>query len=615
MKSTLVTAFTLLASVAFAQTMDKNDIHSFAKPHEARVKHLDLQIEADFEGRRLTGTATYALEKAKDADRIVFDTDGLEILQITLDKETAPARYTLGERTAHLGQPLTVFLGTGTASVSIRYRTGKDAAALQWLSPEQTAGKRHPFLFTQSQAILARSWIPCQDSPGIRFTYNAEVKVPAGLLALMSAENPQERQADGKYSFRQSKPIPAYLMALAAGNIAFRPVGKRTGVYAEPEVLDKAHYEFAEMESMLEAAEKLYGTYPWGRYDLIVLPPSFPFGGMENPCLTFATPTVIAGDRSLTSLVAHELAHSWSGNLVTNATWNDFWLNEGFTVYFERRIMEALYGKSYADMLGLLGYRDLLHSISEYGKDNPDTRLKLDLAGRSPDDGVSDIAYEKGYFLLRLIEESTGREKFDAFLRGYFNGKAFQSTNTEEFLAYLKKELFRGDTEAYNRLLIDKWVYEPGLPSNCPVIRSERFAAAEKAAGAEISETALRKLNTSSWSSHEWLHYVKSLPSSLTAVQMGVLDRTFHFTSSGNNEILAAWLLLAVEKEYQPAYEALENFLVNIGRRKYLTPLYKALLKTEQGKAFAGRVYAKARPNYHFVTTSTMDELLGWKKS
>ncbi|MBL7983803.1 MAG: aminopeptidase, partial [Flavobacteriales bacterium] len=416
------------------------DKHSYADPTQAVITHLDLDIRVDMATRTISGKAMYDLERKK-GKTVVFDTDGLTIDSVTLTDGT-PVPFNLGDST-FLGRALTVELPDSADRISIAYRCGQGARALQWLSPEQTADKRNPFLFTQGQAILTRTWIPVQDSPGIRFTYAAKVTVPSHLMALMSAENPQERSPDGVYRFRMDKPIPAYLVALAVGDLEFKPIDARTGIYAEPSVIEKAAWEFADMGKMVTAAESLYGPYRWGRYDVIVLPPSFPFGGMENPMLTFATPTIIAGDRSLTALIAHELAHSWSGNLVTNATWDDFWLNEGFTVYFEHRISEMLYGKDYNDMTSLLGHQDMLATIQELegGRHPEDTRLKLDLVGRDPDDGMTDVAYEKGCGLLRVLENKVGREKFDAFLRGYFDRFAFQSMTTEAFIAYLDQEL------------------------------------------------------------------------------------------------------------------------------------------------------------------------------
>lgn len=585
------------------------DVHSFARPSEAAVKHLDLNISVNFGNKIVSGTAAWDIETSGNATEIVFDTQGLEIEKVSYE-DGSSAEFSLGKEEPFLGRPLSVKLKKGTKKITIQYVTSPQAAALQWLDAGQTAGKQYPYLFTQSQAILARSWIPCQDSPGIRFSYTASVQVPEGLIALMSAGNPTDKSANGLYSFRQENPIPSYLMALAVGDIAYRSIGRNTGVYAEPSMIEKCAFEFADMQEMMDAAEELYGQYRWGRYDVIVLPPSFPFGGMENPELTFATPTIIAGDRSLVSLVAHELAHSWSGNLVTNANWNDFWLNEGFTVYFERRIMEAVEGPSYAEMLAMIGYQDLQGTLERLGSDNPDTRLKLDLKGRNPDDGVSDIAYEKGYCLLRTIEAATGRQRFDAFLKAYFNGHAFQGITTEAFLDYYRKELIGGDSSLAQKINIEQWIYEPGLPRNHPEFTSERFDAVDKALAAWEGGTSPAGLQTSEWSTHEWLHFIRHLPEDLSTDQMAALDKAFNFTGSGNSELLAAWFLHAIRHRYEAAYPALEKFLVSVGRRKFLTPLYTALIKTTEGRERAVDIYDKARPNYHFVSRQTMDELL-----
>ena len=585
------------------------DHHSNARPREARATHLDLDIKVDMVAERIEGTAAYDI--AGQADHIVFDTDGLEILGVTLG-DGANAPYVLGDSTL-LGRALTVTTPKGTKRLTIAYRTGPNASALQWLQPQQTADKKKPFLFTQGEAILTRTWIPIQDSPGIRITYSAKVTVPNDLMAVMSATNPQQRSVDGVYTFTMDKPVPSYLIALAVGDIAFKPIGERTGVYAERTVVDTAAWELADMEKMVDAAEELYGPYRWGRYDVIILPPSFPFGGMENPMLTFATPTILAGDRSLTALIAHELAHSWSGNLVTNATWNDFWLNEGFTVYFEHRISERLYGKDYSDMTGVLGHQDLMGTLKEVaGGEHPeDSKLKLDLTGRNPDDGMTDIAYEKGYGLLRLLESKVGREKFDAFLRGYFDRFAFQTMTTEEFVTYLTSQLLEPN---HVSLDVDRWIYQPGLPDDDIVPVSDKFAKVEAEIARWRTGTPAKDLSTRNWSTFEWMHFLRHLPDSLNTSRMAELDGAFGFTRSGNSEIVVAWLEQCIANDYSPAYEKLDQFLTTVGRRKFLTPLYEALLKTEKGKAMAQNIYKAARPNYHAVSVRTMDDLLDWKE-
>lgn len=586
------------------------DPHSYARPLEASVRHLRLHLAVDFDARLLRGTATWQLRNA-GATELLLDARDLRIEAVWLGApDGEPTSFELGATDAVLGQPLRISIRPDTTEVSIRYQTAPGAAALQWLSPGQTAGREYPFLFTQSQAILARTWIPCQDSPGIRFTYEAWVQVPVEMLALMSATNPQERNATGEYHFRMDQPIPAYLMALAVGDLQFTPLSARTGIYAEPVTLPTATSEFEDLEKMVATAEDLYGPYRWERYDLLVLPPSFPFGGMENPRLTFVTPTILAGDRSLTSLVAHELAHSWSGNLVTNATWNDFWLNEGFTVYFERRIMEQLYGRPYADMLQVLGHSALLHTVAELGETSPDTHLHLDLAGRDPDEGLNEIAYEKGDYLLLTLEHLVGRPALDTFIKDYFARHSFQSMDTASFVTYLRRELLDQHPGLEDQLQLDAWVNQPGIPAGAPPVASARFEAVAAALTQWQQGTPAAELSTTSWSSHEWVYFLRSLPAQLSSAQMVELDAAFHFTQSGNAEILAAWFPHTIAAGYSPADEALHQFLTRVGRRKFLVPLYKALLATPAGAVRAHQLYAEARPNYHSVATSTFDVLL-----
>jgi leukotriene-A4 hydrolase len=590
------------------ESMVVKDPHSYSRPEEARVKHLDLELAVSFKQKQISGKASWEIENSAGADVIIFDTRGLTISKVTADGEDT--NFGTGEEQKFLGRPLRINIKPDTKNVTIWYTTAQDAAALQWLEPQQTAGKKHPFLFTQSQAILARTWIPCQDSPSIRFTYHATITVPHNLMAVMSAVNPTGKNARGVYQFKQPKAIPSYLMALAVGDLVFNKVGNRTGVYAEPVTVKRAAWEFADMEKMVEAAEKLYGPYQWERYDVLVLPPSFPFGGMENPMLTFATPTVIAGDRSLVSLIAHELAHSWSGNLVTNATWNDFWLNEGFTNYFERRILEAVYGKDYAQMQELLGRQDLIRALEEYGPENPDTRLKADFAGRDPDEGVSDIAYEKGYSFLRTVEEAVGRKRFDSFIKNYFDAHAFQSVTTEQFLSYLNENLIGDNKALSDSINANAWVFEPGIPTNIPPVESVRFNRVDTLLNNWIKTGDTAAWKASEYSTSELLYLIRKLPADMNSSRLTQLDETFKLTESRNAEIQTAWYTVAIRQNYRKAYPHIEKFLAEVGRRKFLMPLYEEMLKQPGGRKWAKEIYAKARPNYHSVAYNSLDKLL-----
>lgn len=577
------------------------DPHSFAEPERVRVTHVALDLTLDFEARVAHGTVELALRRADPGAPLVLDTNELVIEAVTTPTGSN-LPWSLGAGVERLGRPLTIRLRAGEERVRIRYRTSPAAEAMQWLAPAQTADGRHPFLFTQGQSILTRSWIPLQDSPGVRVTYEARVRAPEGLTAVMSAEQ-LGRDSLGAWRFRLEQPIPPYLIALACGALEFRALSERCGVWAEPGVVAGAAWELADTESMVAAAEQLFGPYRWGRYDVLVLPPSFPFGGMENPRLTFATPTILAGDRSLVALVAHELAHSWSGNLVTNATWNDFWLNEGFTVYCENRIMEVLYGPERAATERVLEIGELEEELATL--EPWQQVLHMDLAGRHPDDGFSNVPYTKGALLLTRIEEVVGRERFDAFLRRYFERHAFQSLTTQGFLDDLARFL----PEARRGVDLARWTSQPGLPADAPRPTTAALAAVDAELAAWTGGRAPGELATQGWSTHQWLRFLRGLPDGLTPEQMAALDAAFGFTRSGNSEILCQWLELAIAHGYAPADAALEEFLGTVGRRKFLKPLYVALMKAdpERGRA----LYRANRARYHSVSTGTLDGIVG----
>jgi aminopeptidase N len=582
------------------------DHHSYSRPEEAVTTHLTWSAQVDFETRQVRATATYDIATSDDAQRLMLDCRDLTIHDVFVDGTKVD--FDLGPARPFIGQPLSIPVTSSTQQVMVSYTTSPDAAAFLWVEGDS------PFLFTQSQAILARSWVPCQDSPGVRFTYEAQVQVPSNLMAMMSATNPTEKSANGVYHFAMKQPIPSYLLAMAVGDVEFRSVGEHTGVYATPDLIDAAAYEFAEMEDMLEAAEELYGKYAWERYDLLVLPAAFPFGGMENPRLTFATPTIIAGDRSLVSLVAHELAHSWSGNLVTNATWDDFWLNEGFTVYFEQRIMESVYGRDISEMLSTLSYQGLVDEVDAIMDVNPnDTHLRLHLKDRDPDEGMTAIAYDKGYFFLRLLEETVGRDAFDDFLKTYFTTHAFQVMDTDRFLAYLNESLLTSE-ELRQQVNVAAWVDGKGLPANCPSVRSTRIESVDATLNAWVNGTTpSADLPWNDWMYQERYRFLSNLPDNTSSERLAELDQAWSINATGNNEVLFAWLEQAVRSQHEPAYDRLRTFLVNVGRRKFLTPLYRAMLESDQ-RDLALDIYGQARGNYHSVATGTMDDLLGWSE-
>jgi aminopeptidase N len=575
------------------------DPHSSATS-DARVSHLHWTANVNVETHIISANATLDFVAEKGAKQISFDTKDLNIEWVKVNGRKA--FFSMDEVKPFLGQALHVEIKDTDNQVSIQYTTSPNAEALLWVEKENEL----PFLFSQSQAILARTWIPCQDSPSVRFTYSADVTVPKELMALMSAENPQVKSPDGKYHFEMKQRIPSYLLALAVGDVAFKSLSENTGVYATSDMLELAHNEFSDMPGMVKAAEDLYGPYAWERYDVLVLPGAFPFGGMENPRLTFATPTILAGDKSLVSLIAHELAHSWSGNLVTNATWNDFWLNEGFTVYFEQRIMESLYGKAKAEMLATLARQDLNATLAELPAE--DTHLKLALENRNPDDGMNDIAYNKGYFFLRTIEEKVGREKFDAFLKNYFQSHAFGVMTTEGFVDILTTELL--SKEQADAIGIDEWIYSAGLPANSAVVQSAELERVDelrlKWEGDEIKNSDLPWNN---WSYQERYRFLSNVNYNLSLNKIQSLDESFHISKIGNSEVLFAWFMLSIQSKNEAVFADLATFLEKVGRRKFVAPLYEAL-ENNGYHITALSIYAHCRGNYHAVTQNTVDETL-----
>ena len=710
--------------------------HSYANEGEFLIRHMDLRLSVNFAEKTIEGWVEYELVHAYLRDNrkpasvppyhfnpvsgnhiLLLDQRDIDILGVyqggSLEKIKAAAADNQTGQLKGSAKPLVFRIGTGNAdsllygkpleievprSVSkiwIHYRTRPSAGALQWLSPSQTYDKTHPFLFSQSQAILARTWIPLQDKPSVRFTYKAEVRVvcggvtvganikPSDFNVVMSAVklgNPEgDIVSNNKiHRFEQKKPIPSYLMAIAVGSFGYKSLGKTTGVYAEHNLLEKAAWEFTDLQKMVDAASEMFGEYAWGNYNVLVLPPSFPFGGMENPVVTFATPTIIAGDRSLVSLLAHELAHSWSGNLVTNRTWDDYWLNEGFTVYVESRIMEKIYGRNYADMLRVLGKGELDKTLSWMLKENPDdSHLRLHLGDRDPDEGLTDIAYEKGRFFLMMFEQLYGRESFDIFLNGYFKRHAFGTVTTDNFIADIKKfhkefldqylenakllpSNWCGTSTNREQKNIDEdrlwswdslemrmsaWIDGPDLPpvgrGGFPYVESSELKQVEQqvlnylASGEPLHPgysvpCNASVIDTAGFTTHHWLHLLRTLhtgkdgkPNRLSQVEMAELDKRFGFTRTGNAEIACDWFILSIHSDYRHAYQAMHDFLLKVGRRKFLLPIYEALLAQyvvkdnvyvedfARGKEMATEIFLQAEPGYHSVAARSIREMLG----
>lgn len=607
-----------------------HDDHSYANLEQINTQHLHLDLEVDFVAQTIYGIARHQMRN-RGADTAIFDVKGLLIQKVTLGPKGAEKEtdFTIGpmDKDSIIGQALLVNVGSKTTNVNIYYQTTDASAALDWLDTTLTSSKTKPFLYTQGQAILTRTWIPIQDSPSNRITYSADVKVPNDLLALMSAKNPTSLHKNGLYHFEMDKAIPSYLIALAVGDIAFKDLGANCGVYAEKELLTDCAKEFEDLPQMMRVAEDLYGAYQWGRYDVLVLPYSFPFGGMENPMLTFANPTLLTGDKSLVSVVAHELAHSWSGNLVTNHSWSDLWLNEGTTVYFEQRIMEALRGKEIADILAQVEFGELQQTLAEMAADSSiqDSKLHLDLVNRDPDIAMSDIAYVKGAFFFRTLEAAVGRNQLDLFLKKYFKHFAFQTITADRFIEYLEAQLLAKNGTDFN---YRQWIYEPGLPQNCVAIAAPRldqiktfataFNSGENPFKPVVKYKWIRKngkrkrvkqriqVQYTDYLIQEWQLFIRALEPQTNAKRLKMLDQQFYFSQTHNSEILCDWFVLAANSDYIFAIEPqLKAFLQKIGRRKFVLPIYEALARSPEGLRLGRNIFQEAKANYHSVTRNS----------
>jgi leukotriene-A4 hydrolase len=604
------------------------DYHSYANVDQFRTTHLDLDLRVDFKFKTITGAVTLELKRLDPrSTQLVLDTKGLMILDVT-QKATDVLGATAKNQTIWVSRPFHLekpdpILGSalvidlppskkGTESIKIAYETTETSSALQWLTEKQTS-RHKPFLYTESESIGARTWIPLQDTPQIRATYKAKVYTGDRLRAVMSAENDPKAKpgvADA-YTFVMPQAVPSYLIALAVGDLEFQETGPRTGVYAEKSMIKAAAKEFADTESMIQANEKMFGPYRWSRYDILVMPPSFPEGGMENPRLSFITPTVIVGDKSLVSVIAHELAHSWAGNLVGNATWRDFWLNEGITDYMESRIMTAVYGEPRASMEAVLGLKSLRADLAKLKP--ADQILAIDLRDRDPGEGFTNIPYEKGRLFLNYLDAKFGRERFDAFLRGYFDHFAFKSINSEQFIAYLQENLLDRFPGIVTRAEVNAWILSPGLPADAVLPVTTLFQPVDAARDAWLAGKLPAKKIGMDWVAQQWLYFLDGMPA-LAAAQLADLDKAFGLSKNPNAEIGHSWFELVIVDNYQPAFPSLEEYLKTIGRLKLIQPLYESLMKTSAGTEVAKRVFAKARPGYHPETVKAIEAIVAPKE-
>lgn len=606
--------YILAISFAGCSRVDQNkgipsDPHSFSQPNKVMASHLRWVGTVDFEQKQISAKASWLLTYASEADTVVFDTYGLLIDSVQLD-DNQTTYWKLDTPQPFLGSALRIALKTGSQIVHIFYRTSSQAKGLQWLEAEQTADKQHPFLFSQGQAILTRSWLPCQDSPALRFSFDAELSVPPGLKAVMSASNQAQMQPSGRYSFSNKKPIPSYLFALAVGDIHFKAFDNRTGVFAEKSQLEQAWQEFANLPPMIRAAERLYGRMPWERLDLLVLPPSFPFGGMENPMLMYVAPSLLAGDRSLTNLVAHELAHAWSDQMLRHASWEDFWLNEFFTNYIERRIIEEMEGPTYAEMMQALSNLELERNLAQAKTNNQPTILAPKLLAKDPDLVLSAATYQKCTAFMMQLESKLGKKELDQWIKKQIAEGTNPIYTTTSFIKQHQNSLF--PPSIFDSDILEAWLYQNELPRNYERKPSARFASVEAVATIWQQGEDISHLPTGGWSAYEWIYFLKSInQGQIKHERLQELDALIALSQSGNVELKSNWFQLCLQHNYLEVLPEIEILLAHIGRRKILLTIYKALWNNPLTKDKALHWFETYQQRYHPVARNSIAQLLG----
>jgi leukotriene-A4 hydrolase len=584
--------------------MTFKDPASYSDLSQGKIKHILFRIGVNFSTQILEIEATYLMQEP------VHGSLYLDSFKIDLQAARTNGRelqWEFDQKDDDLGERLHLKGLEGELTFTLSLRTSPEARALQWLSASQTAGGQLPFLFSQCQAINARSIFPCQDTPSLRFTYSAEVEVPQGLVAAMAAERIGIDEGAGNgstiFRFRMPQPIPSYLFALAVGNLDFRELGPRTGIYAEPETMDAAAWEFAENEAKIIEAEKLLGPYLWERYDLLILPPSFPYGGMENPRLTFLTPTAILGTRGHLSLITHELAHAWTGNLVTNATWQDFWLNEGWTTYAETRITEVLEGKDVVDLHSAFNEKQLIAIMERIGMDSPATQLKLPA---DKDMDLTSIPYYKGCFFLQECEYAVGRERFDAFVQKYMASFQFQSLTTEAFLDFLKSEL----PEVFERVDVHKWIYETGLPEERHRPQSHLYNEVQQALDDYERGIKPTKEQIEGWHRYQILSLLQGLPHKLSLEDCRYFDEILELDKRNDVALYSYFYVIAIASGYEEILPRVEQFMGKIGRMLYVLPIVREMIETDWARGYIRPLFERVRDRHHQITLGAMEGLL-----
>ncbi|XP_068145355.1 leukotriene A-4 hydrolase isoform X2 [Drosophila tropicalis] len=606
------------------------DPSSYSQPELITTEHSSFNWKVDFEGTKLQGSVQHRFNVlANNLEKILLDVRDINVKSATLlaGGSEVPINYFISDAVEDMGQKLTLELPAGTAkgslNVRIDYETSSSASALQWLNPAQTLGKEHPYMFSQCQAIHARSVLPCQDTPSVKFTYEAEVEHPKELTALMSALI--EKKTEGKTNFKQEVPIPAYLVAIAIGKLVSRPLGPNSNVWAEEAIVDACAEEFSETSTMLKTASDLCGPYVWKQYDLLVMPPSFPFGGMENPCLTFVTPTLLAGDKSLADVVAHEIAHSWTGNLVTNKNFEHFWLNEGFTVFVESKIVGRMQGAKELDFKMLSNLTDLQECLRTQLSSTPElSKLVVDLTNCGPDDAFSSVPYFKGSTFLRYLEDLFGGPSFfEPFLRDYLKKYAYKSIETNDFKQALYEYFKDGDKkDKLTEVDWQLWLTSEGMPPIIPKFDESLVNVTKNLAKlwssksvAELSDNADIKQKISI---HQLIDFLGKLIETadfvdLNEAKIELLEKTYNLQNSKNAEVRFRLNRLIIRARLINRLDEIIEFANSNFRMKFCRPIYRDLAAWPEAKPAAVKNFLSVKDQMMTVCVHTIEKDLGLK--
>ncbi|KAF2261510.1 leukotriene A-4 hydrolase [Lojkania enalia] len=606
------------------------DPNTLSNYHNFVTRHTSASFDIDFDKKLLKGYVVLTLESLSDAEseEIVLDTSFLDIFGVKVDG--MDVKWAVKDRFEPYGSPLSIQLDGGvekgkTLAVDITLSTTDKCTALQWMTPTQTSNKKHPYMFSQCQAIHARSVFPCQDTPDVKSTFDFALRSPLPVLASGLPTGAKDYQA-GKgdkpgtllYTFEQDVPIPSYLFALASGDLASASIGPRSTVWSGPEELLDCQRELAnEIEPFMSAIESVVSpTYQWTQYNCLILPPSFPYGGMENPVWTYATPSIISGDKQNIDVIAHELSHSWSGNLVSNASWEHFWLNEGWTTYLERRIQGAIHGEPHRHFSAIIGWKALADSIERYGEGHPYTKLVIDLKGKDPDDAFSSIPYEKGFHALYAFELLLGRDKWDSFIPHYFQTFKFKSIDSYDFKTCLL-DFFAKDADASKKLEDfdwDKLFYAPGYPDKpefddslvkvCYELADKWQAHLEN--GDKIKP---KKSDIEGWVGNQsvvFLERVQNFAEKLSPEDVNLMGSTYHYAESQNIELVSRFLSIGLKARCKDCYGPTADLLGRIGRMKFVRPLFRLL--NDADRELAVETFKKNRDFYHPICRQMVEK-------